>query len=149
MIEFNLDTALVIQLLVSTVLPLLVGLVTKTVTRAGFKAVLLAAFALATSLLTELGAAVAAGTTYDVGRGLLLALPTFLIAVGLHYGLWKPVGAAGKAQELFDSNTIVVHENAASRLEPVVVNVYTENGDASEIASVVGNKLRHDLRGDA
>lgn len=104
-IAFTLDTALVIQLLVSTVLPLLVGLVTKTVTRPGVKAVLLGLFALATSLLVELGAAVTAGTTYDIGQGLLLALPTFLIAVGLHYGLWKPVGAAEKAQKMFTSST--------------------------------------------
>lgn len=100
MIEFNLDVALVIQLLVSTVLPLLVGLVTKTVTRPGVKAVLLALLSLITSLLVELAAAVSAGAAYDVGRGLLLALPTFLIAVGLHYGLWKPVGASEKLQEI-------------------------------------------------
>lgn len=99
-VAFTLDPSLVIQLVVSTVLPLLVGLVTRTVTSPGVKALLLAAFALATSLLTELGAAIAAGTTYDMGRGLLLALPTFLIAVGLHYGLWKPVGAAEKLQEI-------------------------------------------------
>ncbi|MBC6496122.1 hypothetical protein [Microbacterium sp. 4-7] len=145
MIEFNLDVALVIQLLVSTVLPLLVGLVTKTVTRPGVRAVLLAAFSLLTSLLVELGAAMTAGTTYDIGQGLLLALPTFLVAVGLHYGLWKPVGAAEKAQELFDPNAIVVPENRDPKLQPVVVNVYAENGDASEIASVVGEKLRRDL----
>ncbi|WP_251048711.1 hypothetical protein [Microbacterium sp. ISL-103] len=111
MLEFTLDVALVIQLLVSTVLPLLVGLVTKTVTRPGVKAVLLALLSLVTSLLVELGASISAGTAYDIGQGLLLALPTFLIAVGLHYGLWKPVGASEKAQELFDSSTIVVHEN--------------------------------------
>lgn len=111
MIEFTLDAALVIQLLVSTVLPLLVGLVTKTVTRPGVKAVLLAVLSLVTSLLVELGAAITAGATYDVGRGLLLALPTFLIAVGLHYGLWKPVGAAVKAQELFDPNTAAATES--------------------------------------
>jgi len=110
MIAFTLEPALIIQLLVSTVLPLLVGLVTKTVTHGGAKALLLAAFALATSLLVELGNAIAAGTVYDIGQGLLLAFPTFLIAVGLHYGLWKPVGAATKAQELFDSNTVTVHE---------------------------------------
>ncbi|WP_314097867.1 hypothetical protein [Microbacterium foliorum] len=98
--NFTLDPALVIQLLVSTILPLLVGLVTKTITRPGVKAVLLALLSLVTSLLVELGAAVTAATTYDVGRGLLLALPTFLIAVGLHYGLWKPVGAAEKLQEI-------------------------------------------------
>jgi hypothetical protein len=97
-IVFTTDPGLVIQLLVSTVLPLLVGLVTTRVTHGGVKAVLLAGLALLTSLLTELGVAFAAGETYDWGRGLLLALPTFLIAVGMHYGLWKPVGAATAAQ---------------------------------------------------
>ena len=110
-IAFTLDPALVIQLLVSTVLPLLVGLVTKTVTSGGVKAVLLAGLALVTSLLTELGQAIANGVTYDLGQGLLLAIPTFLIAVGLHYGLWKPTGVTEKAQTLFDSNTITVHES--------------------------------------
>lgn len=110
MIQFTLDPALIIQLLVSTVLPLLVGLVTKTVTHGGAKALFLAGLALATSLLTELGVAVGQGATYDLGQGLILALPTFLIAVGLHYGLWKPLGASAKAQQLFDSNTIIVRE---------------------------------------
>lgn len=97
---FTLDPALVIQLLVSTVLPLAVGLVTKTTTSPGLKAVLLAALALVTSLLTELGQSVTAGTTYDLGQGLLLALPTFLIAVGMHYGLWKATGVSQAAQRV-------------------------------------------------
>ncbi len=103
-IIFSLDPALIIQLLVSTVLPLLVGLVTKKVTHGGTKAVLLALFSLATSLLVELGNAIAAAIPYDLGQGLLLALPTFLIAVGLHYGLWKPVGASAAAQQAFSSS---------------------------------------------
>ena len=111
MITFTLDPLLVIQLLVSTVLPLLVGLITKRVTHSGVKALLLALAALVTSLLTELGTALANGVPYDVGQGLLLAIPTFLIAVGLHYGLWKPTGVTEKAQALFDSNTITVHES--------------------------------------
>ena len=97
---FTIDPALVIQLLISTVLPLLVGLVTTRVTDSSKKAWLLAALSLVTSLLTELGDAIATGTTYDVGQGLLLALPTFLIAVGLHYGLWKPTGAAAALQDV-------------------------------------------------
>lgn len=97
-IAFNIDPSLVIQLLVSTVLPLLVGLVTTRVTHAGLKAGLLALAALLTSLLTELGVAIANGVTYDLGRGLLLALPTFLVAVGMHYGLWKPAGASAAVQ---------------------------------------------------
>ena len=124
MISFTLDPALIIQLLVSTVLPLLVGLVTKTVTHGGIKAVLLAGLALVTSLLTELGASITAGTTYVLGQGLLLAIPTFLTAVGLHYGLWKPIGAATKAQELFDSNTITVHETAVDpRVQEVAAKI--------------------------
>lgn len=95
---FTIDPALVIQLLISTVLPLLVGLVTTRVTDSGVKAWLLAALSLVTSLLTELGDAIATGTTYDIGQGLLLALPTFLIAVGMHYGIWKPTGASAVVQ---------------------------------------------------
>lgn len=110
-VVFNISPALVIALLVSTVLPLLVGLVTKTVTNGGIKAVLLAALALITSLLTELGVAVNAGTQYDLGQGLLLAIPTFLIAVGMHYGLWKPVGASTGAQKLFVKETVTLHED--------------------------------------
>jgi hypothetical protein len=97
-ITFNLDPALIIQLLVSTVLPLLVGLVTTRVTHSGVKAVVLAGLALLTSLLTELGVAVSSGTAYDIGQGLLLAIPTFLVAVGMHYGLWKPTTVSAKAQ---------------------------------------------------
>lgn len=99
-ISFTLDPALVIGLLVSTVLPLLVGLVTTRVTSSGVKAILLAALALLTALLTELGVAVTNGDTYDIGQGLLLAIPTFLIAVGMHYGLWKPTTASAKAQSV-------------------------------------------------
>lgn len=94
----TLDPALIIGLLVSTVLPLLVGLVTTRVTHGGTKAVLLAALALATSLLTELGVAISNGVAYDIGQGLLLALPAFLIAVGMHYGLWKPTTTSAKVQ---------------------------------------------------
>lgn len=132
-IAFTIEPALLIQLLVSTVLPLLVGLVTKTVTHGGVKAVLLALFALATSLLVELGNAIAAGTTYDIGQGLLLAIPTFLIAVGMHYGIWKPTGTAVKAQQLFNSNTITVHEITAKAIatDQTVIDAAREAVDAA------------------
>ena len=97
------DWALIIQLLVSAVLPLLVGLVTKEVTNGAIKAWLLATFSLVTSLLVEVGDALAAGTTYDLGRGLILALPTFISAVAVYYGLWKPTGTAQAAQRAFVS----------------------------------------------
>jgi predicted RND superfamily exporter protein len=103
MVTFTLDAPLVIQLLVSSVLPLLVGLVTKVVTSPGVKAILLALFTLVASILTELGQALTSGTPYDIGQGLLLAVPAFIVAVGMHYGLWKPTGTSQRAQELFTS----------------------------------------------
>jgi len=97
-IVFNLPPALIIGLLVSTILPILVGLVTTRVTSGGIKAVILAALAAATGLLTELGNSIAAGVAYDLGQGLILAFGAFLIAVGLHFGLWKPTTVSAKAQ---------------------------------------------------
>ena len=88
---------LVIGLLVSTILPLIVGLVTKWKTRAGVRAVLLAGLSALTGLLTELGNALTSQTTYNLGTGLLLALTAFLVAVGFHFGLLKPTGAADAA----------------------------------------------------
>lgn len=99
-VAFTLPPQLLIGLLVSTVLPLLVGLVTKTVTDPGIKAILLAVLAAATGLLSELGAAWASGSVYDLGTGLLAALGAFLVAVGLHYGIYKPTGASAALQRI-------------------------------------------------
>ena len=99
-ITFDLPPALIIGLLVSTVLPLIVGLVTKVTTNASVKAVLLAALAAVTGLLTELLASIQSGTSYDLGAGLVVALIAFLTAAGMHFGLWKPVGAAEAAQKV-------------------------------------------------
>lgn len=96
--EFTLDIWQVVQLCVSTVFPLLVGLVTKLSTSGGVRAILLAAIAFATSLGTEALAANQAGQTYDLGQGLILGLGTFLVSVGMYFGLWKPTGAAAAAQ---------------------------------------------------
>lgn len=97
-ISFDLSPALIVGLLVATVLPLLVGLVTKTVTNPGIKAGLLAALAAITGLGTELLASIQAGTTYDLGTGIVLALTSFLVAVGIHFGIWKPTGATEAVQ---------------------------------------------------
>lgn len=100
MIEFNIDPVLAVTLFVGTILPLLVGLVTTRVTHSGVKALLLAGLSLLAALGTELGATWTRGDTYDLGTGLLLALPTFLVAVGMHYGIWKPVGASAAVQSV-------------------------------------------------
>lgn len=97
---FTLDAAAVVQLLVSPVLPVLVGLVTTRVTSASLKAWLLAGLSLVTSLAVELSRSLSAGETYDVGTGLLAALPTFIIAVATHYGFWKATGVTDTVQSV-------------------------------------------------
>ena len=99
-ITFTFPPAMILGLIVSTVLPLLVGLVTKTVTSPGKKAVLLALLAAVLAVLTEALAAVQAGTTFDVGRSVIVALAGFLVAVGMHFGMWKPTGLSESAQRV-------------------------------------------------
>jgi len=92
----TLDSAYWIGLLVSVVLPVLVGLVTTRVTHAGGKAVLLLALSSLNGLLVEYANP---GPGYDVGTAVVLALVSFGTAVLAHFGLWKPSGVAGKAQD--------------------------------------------------
>lgn len=98
------DWPLIVGMIVSVVLPLLVGLVTKTVTNGGTKAIILAALAAVTGLLTELGNALTAGVTYNLGMGLVFALAAFLVAVGMHFGIYKPTGASAAAQKALTSS---------------------------------------------
>ncbi len=99
-VAFTFDPATVVQLLIAFILPILVGLVTTRVTSPAVKAWLLAGLSLVTSLLVELARALASGTTYDLGVALLAALPAFVVSVATYYGLWKPTGVAGAAQDV-------------------------------------------------
>lgn len=99
-IVFNLPPALVVGLIVSTILPILVGLATTRITKPGTKAVILALLAAITGLGTELMATIQAGSQYDLGTGLVLALTSFLVGVAMHFGLWKPTTVSYKAQHL-------------------------------------------------
>lgn len=100
MIEFDIPLPLVIGLLISTVLPLLVGLVTKLDTTPGMKASLLAALAAVNGLAVEFAASLNAGEPYNLGTGLVLALGSFIVAVGLHYGIYKPTGTSESLQKV-------------------------------------------------
>lgn len=100
MVEFTFQWYLLLTLLASTVFPLLVGLVTKVETDPGRKAVLLALLSVLTPVVTELAHALATGSSYDLGAALFTAISSFLIAVGLHFGLWKPTGVAQTAQSV-------------------------------------------------
>jgi hypothetical protein len=95
----NLNAAYWLGLLVSVVLPVLVGLVTTRVTNAGVKAVLLLALSTATGFVTEYAGPHDAG--YSVGTAAVLALVSFATGVLAHFGFWKPVGVSGRAQDSF------------------------------------------------
>ena len=94
--NIQLDEAYWIGLLISVVLPVLVGLVTTRVTHAGGKAVLLLALSTLNGLLVEYANP---GPGYDLGTAVVLALVSFATGVLAHFGLWKPAGIAGRAQD--------------------------------------------------
>lgn len=98
MIFIEIDPVQGINLLVAVIFPVLVGLVTTRITNPGHKALLLAGLSVLTALGTELGAALADGVPYNLGAALLTGLGSFIIAVAMHYGLWKPTGVAERAQ---------------------------------------------------
>jgi len=92
----TLNTAYWLGLCVSVVLPVLVGLVTTRVTHPGTKAVLLLALSTANGFLVELANP---GPGWDAGTAAILTLVSFATGVLTHFGLWKPTGVAGKAQD--------------------------------------------------
>jgi peptidoglycan/LPS O-acetylase OafA/YrhL len=93
----DLDKTYWLGLLVSVVLPVLVGLVTTRVTHAGAKAVLLLALSTANGFLVEYAGP--HGDDYSVQTAAVLALVSFAIGVLTHFGLLKPTGISGKAQD--------------------------------------------------
>lgn len=94
----HLDTAYWVGLLISVVLPVLVGLVTTRVVNASVKAVLLLALTAATGFLTEFAAPHPSG--YSVSAAVILWVVSFGTGVLSHFGLWKPTGLAYKAQDV-------------------------------------------------
>jgi hypothetical protein len=93
----HLDSAYWLGLAISVVLPVLVGLVTTRVTSAGAKAVLLLFLTAANGFLVELAGPHPDG--YSVGTAVVLWAVSFATGVLTHFGLWKPTGLSGKAQD--------------------------------------------------
>lgn len=106
MFEFTLDPLAVVQLILTVIMPIAVGLVTTRTTSGAVKAWLLAAFTLVTSLLLQLADALSSASAFDLGVALLSAIPAFAISVATYYGLWKPTGV-GKAAQNIDTTTLV------------------------------------------
>jgi len=90
-------------LLVSTVLPLIVGLVTTRLTSGGVKAVILLALNAVLGIGTDLLASHDAGQGFDLTSAVFTWITFFLVGVGTHFGFWKPTGASGSAQDVGNS----------------------------------------------
>src|SRR5690606_12706727 len=98
MIDFHLDSLLLVQWAVAVFLPLPVGLVTTKMTSSLAKALLLAGLNALVAVGTELVRALHEATPFDAGAALFLLLPALAIAWGAYGQLWKPTGAAAAAQ---------------------------------------------------
>ncbi|MFE9845762.1 hypothetical protein [Streptomyces goshikiensis] len=92
----TLDRAYWLGLLISVVLPVLVGLVTTRVTAPGTKAVLLLALSTLNGLLVEILHPVQG---FNLGTAVVFAAVSFGIGVLAHFGLYKPTGLAARAQD--------------------------------------------------
>lgn len=100
MLEFDIPLPLILGAVITVVLPLFVGIVTKYSTSSRFKAILLAALTAVNGLFVELLSAVNSETTYNLGAGLFYAVISFATAVGIHQGLLKPTGVTAIVQEV-------------------------------------------------
>lgn len=96
--DFSAGWVSIIQLLIVIVLPTVVGLVTDRLSASWVKALILAALAAATTLLTSLLDAMMSGAEFDWVN----AVGTFIVSVGVaqlsYLGLLKPWGVIDKAQ---------------------------------------------------
>lgn len=95
----HLDQTYWLGLVVSVVLPVLVGLVTTRVTSAAWKSVLLLALSTVNGFVVEFAGTHPDG--YSVATAAVLALVSFATGVLSHFGFWKPVGVSAKAQDSF------------------------------------------------
>ena len=87
----------IVAIVISAIMPLLVGLVTKRVTSSGLKSILLVGFTGATSFITEL---VKEESNFSLGTALLTWMLGFVVAIGIHLGFYRPTAVTAKTQEI-------------------------------------------------
>ena len=114
--DFNLQ--LLLQAVLAVFLPLLVAVVTTKVTSGRARGLILALLTLITSFLTELLASLTAGSPFDVFQWLPVALGSFLVSVGFHFGLWGASGPKTPDGEPTPSISAKVIANVGAKQEP-------------------------------
>lgn len=100
MIQFHIDGSTVILLLtfiVSTLLPLLVGIVTTKVTSPARKAIALVVLSFVTSILSEVLTALVNQQPYDVVFGLFKFGGIAVVAIATYFGVWSRPTSSGES----------------------------------------------------
>jgi hypothetical protein len=97
-IAMTLDPGVLVSFLIGTVLPLLVGLVTKVQTHPGIKAILLAILTIITSVLTQLVPVLQNGGQFPFWTAMIGAIGTYAVSQSTHAGIWKNTGITAALQ---------------------------------------------------
>lgn len=89
-----------LSLVITVLLPVLVGLLTKQSWSSGLKAVLLLVLAAVNAILTSALEAANTGVDWEFIPVVYTIAINFLIAVAMHFGLWKPTGTSAAVQRV-------------------------------------------------
>jgi len=81
-----------LQILVATVLPMLVALVTSRIAAPSVKALTLIVLSAIGGWLTELQAS---GGTFVLRNAIVTTVTTLVVAIASHFGIWKPLRITG------------------------------------------------------
>lgn len=97
-----------LQILVSMVLPLVVGIVVKQVAQPAVKSITLAVLSAVTAIATS-----ALNSGGQIGKDTVIqAVIGFVIAVGSYYGIWKPTGVSNTVNTATQNFGITIKKEA-------------------------------------
>jgi hypothetical protein len=126
---------------ITVVAPLIVGLVTKSSTNSRVKSLLLAALSLAVGVGNQAVTAANAHAAFNLTGALYASTTALVTSVALHYGVFKPTGAAAAVASTLVKDVpalapVVADIEAALPAAPAPADVATESADvASAVAA--------------
>lgn len=95
---FTPDLGGLLSVIITVLLPIFVGLVTRSSTSSALKGVLLLGVAAVKVVVEAWLQAENTGVDFEFVPVVVSVLINFVIAVAVHYGLWKPTGVTAAAQ---------------------------------------------------
>jgi hypothetical protein len=104
-----------LSLVITIVLPILVGLVTRRSTSAGVKATLLLALSAVNAVLSAWLQAENTNAVFEWIPVVYSTAVNFVIAVAVHFGLYKPAGVSDAAQRSLVKDRPAVDRTATGR----------------------------------